>query len=304
MKVVEPVAVVRRTGRRDGEVWMSHADAITEVPDGFVATASSPDAPVAALHDPERGIFGVQFHPEVVHTQGGDLLERFLYDVCHCPPLWTHTSIIESQVDAVRAQVGDSPVLCALSGGVDSAVAAALVHKAIGDQLTCVYVDTGLMRADESEQVEETFRRQFHIDLVHVKAADRFFEALSGVTEPEEKRKIIGELFIRIFEEVARDLVVEKGRPAGARGRPWPASWCRAPSTPTSSSPVRSRRPPSSPTTTWRPPRGPGSRAGRALAGAVQGRGAAVGEELGMPPTSCSASHSRGRASPSGCSAR
>lgn len=194
------------------EVWMSHGDAITVVPDGFVATATCPDAPVAALHDPDRGIFGVQFHPEVVHTEHGrDLLERFLYDICHCPPSWTHTSIIETQVAAVRAQVGDSPVLCALSGGVDSAVAAALVHKAIGEQLTCVYVDTGLMRANESEQVEETFRRQFHIDLVHVKAADRFFEALAGVTDPERKRKIIGELFIRIFEEVARDLVVEKG---------------------------------------------------------------------------------------------
>jgi len=194
------------------EVWMSHGDAITVVPDGFVATANCPDAPVAAFHHPERGIFGVQFHPEVVHTEHGrDLLERFLYDICHCPPSWTHTSIIESQVAAVRAQVGASPVLCALSGGVDSAVAAALVHKAIGEQLTCVYVDTGLMRANESEQVEETFRRQFHIDLVHVKAADRFFEALAGVTDPEQKRKIIGELFIRIFEEVARDLVVEKG---------------------------------------------------------------------------------------------
>jgi GMP synthase (glutamine-hydrolysing) len=194
------------------QVWMSHGDAITRVPDGFVATASSPDAPVAALHDPDRRIYGVQFHPEVVHTEHGrDLLERFLHDVCRCPPLWTHTSIIESQVAAVRAQVGTSPVLCALSGGVDSAVAAALVHKAIGDQLTCVYVDTGLMRADESDQVEETFRRQFHIDLVHVKAADRFFEGLAGVTDPEAKRKIIGELFIRIFEEVARDLVVEKG---------------------------------------------------------------------------------------------
>ena len=203
----------------DAEVWMSHGDAITRVPDGFVATASSPDAPVAALHDGERAIYGVQFHPEVAHTERGrDLLERFLYDVCHCPPSWPHTSIIESQVQAVRSQVGSSPVLCALSGGVDSAVAAALVHKAIGDQLTCVYVDTGLMRANESEQVEETFRRQFHIDLVHVKAADRFFEALSGVTDPETKRKIIGELFIRIFEEVARDLVIEKFSPAGQDG--------------------------------------------------------------------------------------
>jgi GMP synthase (glutamine-hydrolysing) len=190
------------------EVWMSHSDAITTVPDGFVATASSPDAPVAALHDPDRAIYGVQFHPEVVHTpRGGEIFEHFLFDVCHCLPLWTHTSIIESQVEAVRSQVGSAPVLCALSGGVDSAVAAALVHKAVGDQLTCVYVDTGLMRAHESEQVEETFRRQFHVDLVHVKAADRFFEALAGVTEPEAKRKIIGGLFIRIFEEVARDLV-------------------------------------------------------------------------------------------------
>ncbi len=201
------------------EVWMSHADAITGVPAGFVATASSPDAPVAALHDDQRAIFGVQFHPEVVHTERGrDLLEHFLYDVCRCPPAWTHTSIIESQVEAVRSRVGSSPVLCALSGGVDSAVAAALVHKAVGDQLTCVYVDTGLMRANESEQVEETFRRQFRIDLVHVKAADRFFDALAGVIDPEEKRKIIGELFIRIFEEVARDLVIEQYDPDGSEG--------------------------------------------------------------------------------------
>ncbi len=209
------------------EVWMSHSDAITAVPDGFVATASSPDAPVAALHDPDRAIYGVQFHPEVIHTQrGSEIFEHFLFDVCHCLPLWTHTSIIESQVEAVRAQVGAAPVLCALSGGVDSAVAAALVHKAVGDQLTCVYVDTGLMRAHESEQVEETFRRQFHVDLVHVKAADRFFEALAGVTDPEAKRKIIGELFIRIFEEVARDLVdgpaeraADEPDPGGGPGR-------------------------------------------------------------------------------------
>jgi GMP synthase (glutamine-hydrolysing) len=201
----------------DAEVWMSHADAITAVPPGFVATATSEDAPVAALHDAERSIYGVQFHPEVVHTERGrDLLERFLYDVCHCLPSWTHTSIIETQVQAVRDAVGPSPVLCALSGGVDSAVAAALVHKAIGDQLTCVYVDTGLMRANESEQVEETFRRQFRVELVHVKAADRFFEALAGVTDPEAKRKIIGELFIRIFEEVARDLVIERFDPEAA----------------------------------------------------------------------------------------
>jgi GMP synthase (glutamine-hydrolysing) len=201
----------------DVEVWMSHGDAITTVPDGFVASASSPDAPVAALHHVERRIYGVQFHPEVVHTERGrDLLERFLYDVCGCASSWTHTSIIESQVEAVRSQVGTSRVLCALSGGVDSAVAAALVHKAIGDQLTCVFVDTGLMRSGEGEQVEDTFRRQFHVDLVHVKAADRFFDALAGVTDPESKRKRIGELFIRIFEEVARDLVSAGGLAHGA----------------------------------------------------------------------------------------
>jgi len=188
-------------------VWMSHGDAITEVPPGFVATASSSGAPVAAMHDVERRLFGLQFHPEVVHTdRGGEVFDHFLIDVCGCAPEWTHVSIIEQQVEAVRAQVGSDRVLCALSGGVDSAVAAALVHKAVGSQLTCVFVDTGLMRAGEADQVEDTFRRQFKVELVHVKAADRYFAALSGVTDPERKRKIIGELFIRIFEEVARDL--------------------------------------------------------------------------------------------------
>jgi GMP synthase (glutamine-hydrolysing) len=189
------------------DVWMSHADSITAAPDGFEVTASTAEVAVAALEDRERAVYGVQFHPEVVHTdRGQDLLKRFLFDVCECRPNWTHTSVIETQADAVRAQVGDGRVLCALSGGVDSAVAAALVHKAIGNQLTCVFVDTGLMRANEGTQVEETFRRQFEVDLVHVKAADRFFDALAGVTDPEQKRKIIGALFIRIFEEVARDL--------------------------------------------------------------------------------------------------
>jgi GMP synthase (glutamine-hydrolysing) len=197
-------------------VWMSHGDAITDVPEGFVATATSPGAPVAALHDAGRRIFALQFHPEVVHTErGNEIFERFLLDVCGCSPNWTNVSIIEQQVAAVQAQVGGDRVLCALSGGVDSAVAAALVHKAIGDQLTCVFVDTGLMRAGEADQVEDTFRRQFKIDLVHVKAADRYFEALAGVTDPERKRKIIGELFIRIFEEVARDLGSGDAAPAG-----------------------------------------------------------------------------------------
>jgi GMP synthase (glutamine-hydrolysing) len=189
------------------DVWMSHGDCMTEVPPGFVTTASSPDAPVAALENLERRILGVQFHPEVRHTQcGQDLLERFLFDVCGARPRWTHTNIIESSVEAVRAQVGGARVLCALSGGVDSAVAAALVHRAIGDQLTCVFVDTGLMRAGEADEVEETFRSQFHVDLVHVKAVDRFFGVLKDVTDPELKRKAIGETFIRVFEEVARDV--------------------------------------------------------------------------------------------------
>jgi len=188
-------------------VWMSHGDAITTAPPGFTVTASTPGAPIAALEDRERAVYGVQFHPEVVHTEHGqDVLRAFLFDVCGARPTWTHTSIIDDAVKEIRAQVGGERVICGLSGGVDSAVAAALVHKAVGDQLTCVFVDTGLLRLGEAEQVEDTFRRQFHVDLVHVKAADRFIDALAGVTEPEAKRKIIGETFIRVFEEVARDL--------------------------------------------------------------------------------------------------
>ncbi len=188
----------------DCDVWMSHFNAIVTPPDGFRVTASSPDAPVAALEDPTAGIYGVQFHPEVAHTQGGqEILKRFLYDVCGCLPAWTMTSVIEASVDAIRAQVGDERVICGLSGGVDSAVAAALVHKAVGDQLTCVFVDTGLLRAGEADQVEQTFRERFAIDLVHVKAGDRFLGALNDIIDPERKRKIIGETFIRVFEEAA-----------------------------------------------------------------------------------------------------
>ena len=189
------------------EVWMSHGDSIVAAPPGFVTTATTLGTPAAAFENRERSLFGVQFHPEVAHYPfGQDVLKRFLYEAAGCRPTWTNTSIIEQQVDAIRAQVGDARVICGLSGGVDSAVAAALVHKAIGDQLTCVFVDTGLLRLNEAEQVEETFRAQFHIELIHVKAGDRFLNALAGVTDPETKRKIIGELFIRIFEEAARDL--------------------------------------------------------------------------------------------------
>jgi GMP synthase (glutamine-hydrolysing) len=200
-------SVLFKSVPRSFDVWMSHFDAVAEPPPGFRSTASTSGAPVAALEDPARAIYGVQFHPEVAHTAGGqEVLKAFLYEVCGCRPSWTMASIIESTVCAVREQVGRERVICGLSGGVDSAVAAALVHKAVGDQLTCVLVDTGLLRAGEAEQVESTFREQFRVDLVHVKAADRFLAALEGVIEPERKRKIIGETFIRVFEETASDL--------------------------------------------------------------------------------------------------
>jgi GMP synthase (glutamine-hydrolysing) len=194
--------------------WMSHGDAIVKAPDGFVVTAVSPEAPVAAMEDVQRRLYAVQFHPEVMHTEHGQaLLENFLHREAAIPATWTNSSIIEDQVAAIRKQVGDEKVLCALSGGVDSAVAAALVTKAVGTQLTCVFVDTGLMRKNEGEQIEETFTRQFGVELIHVKAQDRFFDALAGVTDPEQKRKIIGELFIREFEAVARDLGADGNGP-------------------------------------------------------------------------------------------
>ncbi len=183
-------------------VWMSHFDAIDAVPDGFAITARTADCPVAMLEAPDRRLYGVQFHPEVVHTpHGQDLLVRFLTEVCGCHCQWTMTNVIEVATEAIRAQVGNGRALCGLSGGVDSAVAAALVHRAIGSQLTCVFVDTGLMRLNEADQVEDTFHRTFGIELIHARAGDRFFDRLAGVTDPEEKRKAIGELFIRVFEE-------------------------------------------------------------------------------------------------------
>jgi GMP synthase (glutamine-hydrolysing) len=185
-------------------VWMSHFDAMVAAPAGFEVTATSPDTPVAAMQNVARKIHAVQFHPEVGHTpQGQAMLEHFLYDVCDCPPTWTMTSIIETSVEAIRAQVGSGRAICGLSGGVDSAVAAALVHKAIGHQLTCVFVDTGLMRSGEGDQVVDTFQRHQGIELIHVRAADRFFERLAGIAEPEEKRKAIGEVFIRVFEDAS-----------------------------------------------------------------------------------------------------
>jgi GMP synthase (glutamine-hydrolysing) len=188
-------------------VWMSHRDSVTAPPTGAEVVAGSPSTPIAAFEDSERRVYGVQFHPEVRHTPyGQDVLKNFLYGVADAPPVWTPAAVIEEQVERIRAQVGTDRVLCALSGGVDSAVAALLVHKAVGDQLTCVFVDHGFMRSNEASQVVETFGGHFHVPLVHVQAQDRFLARLEGVDEPEEKRRLIGEEFIRVFEEQAHTL--------------------------------------------------------------------------------------------------
>lgn len=193
---------------REQRVWMSHGDTCVAPPPGFAVVASTPGSPVAAFEDADRRLYGVQFHPEVLHTEHGqEVLRRFLLDGARCRPLWTMENIVEDQVERIRAQVGGKRVLCALSGGVDSAVAAALVARAVGDQLTCVYVDHGLMRAGETEQVERDYVAATGVRLRVVHAADRFLDALAGVTEPEEKRKIIGREFIRVFEQAARDVV-------------------------------------------------------------------------------------------------
>ena len=195
-----------------GPVWMSHGDAVSQAPPGFAVTASTPDSPVAAFEDPARGLFGVQFHPEVLHTAGGQaILERFLYDGAGCRPLWTEANIVEEQVATIRAQVGGKRVICGLSGGVDSAVAAALVQRAVGDQLTCVFVDHGLLRLGEALQVEEDFVAATGVTLHVVDAAEVFLTALDGVGDPEEKRKIVGREFIRAFEGAARSIAAAEG---------------------------------------------------------------------------------------------
>jgi GMP synthase (glutamine-hydrolysing) len=187
--------------------WMSHGDSVIEVPAGFSATASSPHMPVAAMENPGAKLYGVQFHPEVRHTEyGQDILKNFLYSICDIAPTWTPVSIIEEAVERIRAQVGSERVVCGLSGGVDSTVAALLTYKAVSDQLTCIFVDHGFMRQNEGEEVENTFRRHFHVPLVHVRAQERFLTKLVGVSEPERKRKIIGEEFIRTFEEESHKL--------------------------------------------------------------------------------------------------
>jgi len=187
--------------------WMSHRDTVFAAPPGFTALASSSESPVAALEDPERGIYGIQFHPEVVHTPyGQQILTRFLQDICGCASTWSPESIVEEQIERIRAQVGEARVICGLSGGVDSSVAALLVHRAVGDQLTCVFVDHGLMRKNEGEQVISAFRDHFKVPLVAVNAEERFLRRLAGLSEPEAKRKAIGAEFIRVFEEEATRL--------------------------------------------------------------------------------------------------
>jgi GMP synthase (glutamine-hydrolysing) len=213
------------------QCWMSHRDTVFEPPPGFDALASSPGSPVAACESTERGLYGIQFHPEVVHTPyGNQILSRFLRDISGCEQVWSPTSVIHEQVERIRAQVGDARAICGLSGGVDSSTAALLVHKAIGDQLTCVFVDHGLLRENEGEQVVKAFEEQFRVPLIHVEAEDRFLRRLAGVTDPEQKRMIIGEEFIRVFEEEASKLedarflvqgtlysdVIESGGGAGA----------------------------------------------------------------------------------------
>jgi len=193
-------------------VWMSHGDAVAAAPPGFTVTARTADIPIAAFENRTERLAGVQFHPEVLHTDGGqEVLRRFLHEMAGLAPAWTPGHILDEQVAAVRARVGDEQVICALSGGVDSAVAAALVHRAIGDQLTCVFVDHGLLRTGERAQVETDYVAATGIRLVTVDAADRFLDALSGVADPETKRKIIGREFIRVFEAAAADIAATTG---------------------------------------------------------------------------------------------
>jgi GMP synthase (glutamine-hydrolysing) len=215
LHVSEP-GVLLRDMPAEQTCWMSHRDTVFEPPPGFTALASSSSSPVAAVEDTARSIYGIQFHPEVVHTPyGQEILTRFLTEICGCEQTWSPASIVEDQIRRIRAQVGEANVICGLSGGVDSSVAALLVHRAIGDQLTCVFVDHGLMRKDEGEQVIGAFRDTFKVPLVAVDAEERFLEKLTGVTEPEAKRKAIGAEFIRVFEEEAASLAGPDGE--GAR---------------------------------------------------------------------------------------
>lgn len=208
LHVAQPDApLFARLQRHDFTVWMSHGDRVTRLPQGFQSLAQSPNSEYAAIGDPEHKMYGLQFHPEVTHTeQGKEVLRAFLYEVCKCAGGWTAVNFIEESVGQIREEVGTGQVVCGLSGGVDSSVVAALLHRAIGDQLTCIFVNNGLLRKDEPEQVVQTFEAEMHANLVAVDAEDEFLNALSGVTDPEVKRTTIGEKFIRVFEAEARKL--------------------------------------------------------------------------------------------------
>lgn len=189
------------------KVWMSHGDKVTKLPEGFEVMCSTPSCPIAGMCDEKRGFYGVQFHPEVTHTlKGRELLNRFVLDICHAEPSWIMGDYVQEAVEMIREKVGSEEVILGLSGGVDSSVAAALIHRAIGNQLTCVFVDNGLLRKNEREQVRETFEKNMGLKLIVVDAVDRFMTALTGVTDPEQKRKIIGKLFVDVFQEEAAKL--------------------------------------------------------------------------------------------------
>ncbi|MFS0647178.1 glutamine-hydrolyzing GMP synthase [Siminovitchia sp. 179-K 8D1 HS] len=191
----------------DQTVWMSHGDLVKEAPEGFSIDAVNPSCPIAAISNEEKNFYGVQFHPEVRHTQfGNELLKNFVFEICGCKGDWTMESFIDVEIEKIRKEVGDKKVLCALSGGVDSSVVAVLIHKAIGDQLTCIFVDHGLLRKGEAESVMKTFREGFHMNVIMVDAKDRFLSKLKGVTDPEKKRKIIGNEFIYVFDDEAAKL--------------------------------------------------------------------------------------------------
>lgn len=207
LEVLEPECVLLAGLPATQQVWMSHRDSVGTAPAGFQVTARTSTTAVAAMEHPERKLFATQFHPEVAHTEfGQDIIKRFLHEVADIPAMWTMVNIIDDAVERIRAQVGDDKVICGLSGGVDSSVVAALLHRAIGDQLTCVFVDHGMLRLNEAEDVVRVFRDQFHVELVHVSAENRYLDLLAGVSEPELKRKIIGEEFWKVFFEEATRL--------------------------------------------------------------------------------------------------
>ena len=207
LTVAEPECELLAGLPETSQCWMSHRDSVGTAPEGFAVTARTPTTAVAAMEDPVRRLYATQFHPEVAHTEcGQQIIRTFLHDIAGIPPVWTMVNIIDETVTRVREQVGAGRVICGLSGGVDSSVVAALLHRAIGDQLTCVFVDHGMLRLNEAEQVVRTFRDQFHIDLVHVDAEERYLNLLAGVTDPEQKRRIIGEEFWQVFFEEATKL--------------------------------------------------------------------------------------------------